>query len=334
MRSIFLFMLSFCYVAEAEVVVRHPDVDTASYFKAINAGSVSVVDHIESHLPAQADEKRLLQKFERAQKLFLSSDLDAAKVAYIEIAEEAFRADWSETQRKVITLSFLRVAQLSNDPHAVEDYLVRAVHFGWQIEIDSTMFPPPLVSQYSEILARERSKSLQVDFKEKFPQHDLIIIDGKRVKADLLRAYTVFPGRHRVTAVSNSHQLFTQELTLSQLNLIKADVPAFAIGNCDEPSLSGYQSLDSEVIRVVFPNDCSRTYTGTSWVNSADRLPAKLTHLPSHSFALTSSPKPILSKKKLVLIGIGVGVIVTSALIIKKSQQRREEIQPVTRQGF
>lgn len=334
MRFVVLIIFSLCAVAKAEVVVRHPDTEQTLYLKEVAAGSTTVVDFIESKLPAAADEKRLLQKFEKAQSLFLSSDLTAAKVAFIEITEEAFRADWTETQRKVITISFLRVAQLSDDPHAAENYLVRAVHFGWQVEIDPHMFPPPLVSQFSDILNREKAKSLQVDLKDKFPQHDLIIIDGKRVRPELLRAYTVFPGRHRLTAISNSHQLFTQELTLSQLNLIKADVPAFAIGTCSDPSLSGYQSLGAEEVRIIFPNDCARTYTGTSWVTSTDRLPAKLTQLPPHSFALSSAPKPILTKKKLLIIGIGVGVVVTSALIIKKSQQRREEVQPVTRQGF
>lgn len=334
MKFFFMVLLVFCASANAEVVVRHPDTDATSYFKAVVAGATTVVDQIESRLPAQADEKRLLQKFERAQGLFLSSDLTAAKVAFIELTEEAFRADWTETQRKVITISFLRAAQLSDDPHAIESYLVRAAQFGWEIEVDPSMFPPPLQTQYAEVLAREKLKSLQVDFKDKFPQHDLIIVDGKRVRADLLRAYTVMPGRHRVTAISNSHQLFTQELTTSQLNLIKADVPPYVIGSCEEPALSGYQSLGAEQVRVVFPKDCLRTYTGTSWINSNDQQISKLTDLSPRSFGRSAFPAPVLTKKKLVIIGIGVGVLVTSALIIKKSQQRREEIQPVSRQGF
>lgn len=334
MRSIILGVLFFCNVAGAEIVVRHPDTVEATYLKSITVGSQSLVDHLESRLPAVSDEKRLLQKFERAQTLFLSSDLTAAKVAFIEITEEALRADWSETQRKVITISFLRAAQLSSDPHAVQSYLVRAAQFGNDVQVDAAMFPPPLLSQFEETVSREKAKSLQVDLKEKFPQHDLIIIDGKRVRSEVIHAFSVMPGRHRVTAISNSHQLFTQELTASQLNLMKADVPTYAIGTCEEPALSGYQSLGAEQVKVIFAKGCARTYTGTSWISSTDTLPAKFARLSSTSSLSASSPKPILTKKKLVIIGVGVGLIVTSALLIKKSQQRREEIQPVSRQGF
>lgn len=334
--ALFLCLL-FSSISQAEVVVRHPDIDEATYLKSFGAGSKSVVDHLEAKFPAPADEKRLLQKFERAQNLFLSSDVTAAKVAFIEITEEAFRADWTETQRKVISISFLRVAQLSSDPHAAQNYLVRAAQFAGDLAFDSSMFPPPLLNQYSEILAREKSKSLQVDLKDKFPQHDLIIIDGKRIRADQMHAHTVMPGRHRVTAISNSHQSFSQELTASQLDLIKADVPSYVIGTCEQPALSGYQSLGVEEVKVVFGSECVRSYTGTNWINASESstaLPTKFTHLPMRGFTSSSAPQPVLTKKKLVLIGLGVGVLVTSALLIKKSQQKREEIEPVSRQGF
>lgn len=334
MMSLLLFL--FALKVHGEVVVRHPDTDEISYLKAVNDHGTTVVDHLNSQMPSPSDEKRLLQKFERAQTLFLSSDLVAAKVAFIEVTEEALRADWNETQRQAIAISFLRAAQLTNDIHASQNYLVQASQFANDLEFDSSLFPPPLTAQYKEVLAQEKAKSLQIDLKEKFPQHDLIIIDGRRVRAEQMRSYSVMPGRHRVTALSNSHQIFSQELTASQLNLMRADVPAYAIGSCEEPAMSGYQSLAAERVQIIFPHDCARTYTGTSWMDSSKNsqaIPKSLTHIASSDFAMSGTPQPILNRKKLLIIGGAATAIIVAAIIIKNSQ-RRDETQPVTRQGF
>ncbi len=59
--------------------------------------------------------KELYEDFKKAQVQFLDGNIDQAKSSFARVVDKKWSCDWADDERKIISFSLLRSAQLEND---------------------------------------------------------------------------------------------------------------------------------------------------------------------------------------------------------------------------
>ena len=231
-----------------------PLADFRAHIQALGAPHITYAEHQRLRLSAKAEEFHLIDRIQKAQEFYLSGDLPSAKKSFQEITALAHKADWSEEDRRIVLYGFLRLAQIETRPEKKKALLLSAGHFSRKRMTaenpDYKLFPPPLTEMFNSLL--ESQTRLTVKWREVFPEHEVILINGEEAPRDI--ALQMPESSYRVTALSSSHAPYSKTVRLSRLLSHTISVKPLTAGYCENLKIKPEWSGPS--VRLLFPKKC------------------------------------------------------------------------------
>lgn len=206
--------------------------DFRAHIEALDSPHITYGDYQLLQHRKAAHSLKLINHIQKAQELYLSGTIPSAKQAFQNITQMAHAADWEEEDRRIMLYAFLRRAQLEEQPDIKRAFLLSAVQFSRKSitpeKADYTLFPPPLTEEFNTLLKNQ--VFFTVLWKEIFPEHEIILINGKRVS---VRTSIEIPeGVYRITALSSSHTPWSQAISLSRLIARPVHTKTLTTGTC------------------------------------------------------------------------------------------------------
>ena len=165
---------------------------------------------------------KLKEKLLSAQHFYLDGKKERAVKMFNQIIRLAYSADWSEEERRIIMYSFFRSAQLEEEEEKKQALLILAGSFSIapispEVYSDFSLFPPPLMEKLSQI--QERNNFLSINWSRIFPNHEIILLNGRRIEKN--KEIELPQAPYKVTALSSSHQAWSQKISLSKTFILK-----------------------------------------------------------------------------------------------------------------
>ncbi len=190
----------------------------------------------------------------KSQMEFLSHDPSRAKKTYQLIVDHLHSFDWNKEERKIILYSLLRLAQLEKDKQKQNLFLHEALTFGFDVNIDLNIFPPPLTKTYLQM--KKEQKVLPVALENLFPHHELILMNGRPYASE--KKISLPYGTYRITAFSSSHEPWTKIISLSQLISKRVKTKALVGGDCQNVIVEKKLQIANKraKLQALFPNFC------------------------------------------------------------------------------
>lgn len=297
-----------------------------TYIKTEQAQSYSQF-LLEKIRQQEKDVEQLIFLLEQAQEAFLKDHLKTAGEYFQLIVQKADEKDWVEEVRRIIFYSFLRLAQIEWKSENPEIFLHSALLFDFDLEPDSSLFPPPLIQKFSSL--KKDLPRISLYLKHIFPFHEIILINGKvffqNDKPDL--PY----GQYRVTALSSSHKTWKKNISLSHLSQKKIITPSWVSGSCSHPVVPK-KFMD---YRVLFPDFC----WWSKPLNSAVKHSKKSLKNVNLVKSISEKPASNFLRKNKKWIALGLGFFVISAVVVQSQKKQSKENkskkkQPTIKVGF
>ena len=242
-------------VKTQETVVRAVSTSRMEFKSFIQAEFIkSYAQHQLDHIRASRRPIHLPSLLKKSQEEFLSHDPSSALKTYRTVIDHIHSFDWNEEERKIIFYILFRSAQLESNVEKQKLFLHEAMVFGQGLKLDFSLFPPPLMKAYLNI--KKASALVPVNLKKIFPEHELVIINGRVYSAN--RPVFLPYGVYRVSAFSSSHIPWTKTISLSRLvSQVVHTKPVVSKGNCQQGGkLNAISKGDRAIIKVLFPNFC------------------------------------------------------------------------------
>jgi hypothetical protein len=276
--AVFLLLLqtsnSLATVPDDVPLVRSSNLSEEEFFGFAEAHhEIRLSDYLDQRRPLAVSQKRLKHLMEEAQTAFLSESPKESKRLFLQISQMAQVDDWRDAEREAIQYSELRLAQLSDNPVDRGQHLFEAARLFGDITPDLSLFPPPLIQSFKKEVSKQNESS-QVFFPyDVFPNHQIILIDGRRVHMSATTKVTVTPGIHRIRALSDSHPSVTENATVKQLTGFRAVSTPLVSGTCTKPNLeAAFPSTETIEFRALFEHDCVRVDTENGWIAEGSEL--------------------------------------------------------------
>lgn len=195
-----------------------PLLEFQSQLQALGLTHISYAQSRLNIAREQAKSFKLKDHLITAQEFYLSGDIKKANQAFQNIHKFALAADWDQEDRRIILYAFLRQAQIEKNKEKKQALLLSAIEFSlFKINAkeyaDYSLFPPPMQQQLQDL--QKQKNILYVDWHKIFPQHQIILINGKRFKKNI--KIQVPQGFYRISAFSSSHEFWTKNKNLSKI---------------------------------------------------------------------------------------------------------------------
>lgn len=252
--KVFFIVWSFPQIllAQGKVWIKTPQMPLPEFKAHVRALGPSHTSYGQDQL---REKRALAQSFQlknqllKAQQLWLSGEGKKAVEAFKRITRRALKADWDEEDRRIILYSFLRIAQSETNKEKRKAVLLSSAGFAsFQIKPenypDHSLFPPPLIEELS--LLWEKTNSLSLDWESIFPQHEIILINGRPIKKNQKAPWP--QAFYRITALSSSHQPWSQNLNLSELTTQKIKTKSLTKGPCANPQIQKEQPSNVHIL--------------------------------------------------------------------------------------
>ncbi len=299
-------------------VVTTPGVPTAeARTYATQKDKLLLSDYLDSTRPGSDSDQMLKSKLERAQRAWLSGDLETARSHFRAITELAMKADWRNDQREVIQAAFLRMAQSSESSTERGGWLESALRLYGDLAPDATIFPPPLLNEFEA--TKKRLPTVTIELADAFSDFRYLLIDGRRVDLASENHVELTTGLHRLTALSDSHESVTEFMTAAQLRVLRLSPPPLTEGLCERAKLRSRNALPSGV-ELFAGSGCKQGLT--SILDEARLVTA----------APLSMPASVEPRDRTWLYVIGGAVLAGAAYAIANHQQQSSG--PTHRSGF
>ena len=343
MRLGFLFLfinfLLFSQIVKAQTLwikqIKMPFKEFKAHVKALDPHHISYAQSLLYQSRQQAKTFQLKKKLLIAQDLYLSGETLRALKAFKEISHLSLLADWDEEERRILLYAFLRQAQSEDDPEKRKALLLSASELAlFQLKPssypDQDLFPPPLMKELS--LIQEKSNFLIVNWNTIFPNHEIILVNGKKIKKeDTTRLPQAF---YRISAFSSSHVSWLKKLNLAELLNLQIKTKALTKGFCENTKIKSEWNK-SNIKLLHFPN-CTKSNpfqlgkknSKKNYRNNKIEKKWNSSFLDSEDFQsslnkpIETNPSYFSNLSPWLIIGAGV---ITSALIISLSQQKKKE---------
>ena len=181
-----------------------------AHIEALDSPHITYAEYQLSQLRKTSQTFKLIHRIQRAQELYLSETIPAAKKAFQDIIQTVHAADWNEEDRRIILYAFLRSAQLEEQPDIKKAFLLSASRFFRKRitpqQADYNLFPPPMTEKFNSLLKDQ--VFFTVNWRETFPEHEIILVNGERVS--IHKPLQIPEGVYRITALSSSHALWSR----------------------------------------------------------------------------------------------------------------------------
>jgi hypothetical protein len=230
------------------VVVTSPGVNTAdAKAYALQHDRLLLSDYLEKTRPGDEHDRMLKQKLERAQRAWLGGEIELARSEFRALTELSLKADWREAQRAVLQTAYFRLAQSAESGTERSGWLESAARLFGDRAPEASLFPPPLLNEYREILKRLEATAIDVDLAGVFSDFRYVLIDGRKIEIALEPHVRLTMGLHRLTALSDSNEAVTEFMTAAQLRVLRLAPPSLTEGACGEASLRSRSELSSSI---------------------------------------------------------------------------------------
>lgn len=334
---------------EPRLLLKAPDVSQDEFEAYVQAnGYRTLSQSLELNRPQEAMSQRLNDLIAKGQMHWLEGATDEARASFQSAASLTLQDDWRPAQREALQYALLRLAQTSATPSEKETWLKQAATEFHDVQIDESLFPPPLLDAYKEILSRALTKAQVLSLSMVFPHHTSILINGaKHLITPKLRV-RLPPGRHRLTALSDSHAPVSEILSTDQMAVMQLRTNALLGGSCLSPSASHVNELGVRHFGALYQGNCLRWRDELGWATNTDGDPMDLALSPVAA-KTTSSLESSLNRvdgsseartKKIrrhwLWLGASVLAAGTAYVIYRETQNSSGDVrmEPVHRQGF
>ncbi len=240
-----LYLLTFTSYAQLIRAPQTPQEEFDAYIE-----TEKITSYAKSQLQQIQNQSNSIQSLssllEQAQRSFIKGHLQQSGDYFRAIVQKTHEKDWIEEAQNIIFYSYLRLAQIEWKENP-DSFLHSAILFSPFSKPDTSLFPPPLIQRFNEI--KNNQPSLLVYLKTIFPFHEMILINGEFFLKDHVRLPY---GNYRVTALSSSHQPWSQKVSLSDLVQKRIVTPPWVSGTCKRPSHT--QNIKKE--NILYPAFC------------------------------------------------------------------------------
>lgn len=206
---------------------------------------------LEQNRPSKEMSQLLSNTIKSAQNAWLNGAIGDARKKYMKIMNLAEASDWRPDQREVIQYALMRLAQTALSSDEAKTFLSKAAMLYGDLQPDSTLFPPPLVDQYLEILMEAKASSKTLNLGEKLEGFQVLFIDGRKYLLTKDLKVKVSPGTHRVSIYSDILTPINAQLTLEELEAYQPDRHPISSGSCTQNSLQ-FKMARAEEIKTVY----------------------------------------------------------------------------------
>ena len=306
------FIFPFCVKAQLIRAPQTPYEEFQAYLETEEMTSYSQFQLQEIQKQSESS-KSLSFLLEQAQRSFLKGHLKQSGDYFRSITKQAYSNDWNKEIKNMIFYSYLRLAQIEwkDDPH---NFLYSAIIFSPSFKPDESLFPPPLVKKFNEI--KTKQPLLKIKLRRIFPFHKTILING----TEMTKSTQSLPyGNYRVTALSSSHQPWSQKISLSELVQKRIVTPPWAGGSCQKPFVS--QKINKE--NVLYPQFCR--WKPAPIVKKKETLP----NLVIENNMKQKIQMTLKDNQKWVWVGAAVGI--TAGIILLN---KNKTPAPIIKKGF
>lgn len=228
----FLHFLISLSLATTQWVIKAPGASSQEF--TVYAQNSSA-EKISSYFLKCEVKKDLYEDFKKAQIQFLDGNIDKAKALFVIVAEKKWSCDWTDDERKMISFSFLRLAQLENTDLLRHQWLQDAIDFDDQLKPDESVFPPPLLKEFNMLQKKQPQQKITLpNVAKKF---SAILRNGRFISLAQITLQAQ-PGKARYTFVSDSYQTEKFFFTLSELETLSLEPQPLVFGDCDNFQIS------------------------------------------------------------------------------------------------
>lgn len=313
-------LLLFLIQAHAQTVLvqapRSPGLDYLAMLKA-HSNFVSPSRFYRAKHPLVSEREQLIAAFAEAQKAFLGDSIASARKAYKAVLDLVWADDWERSDREIFLQAYLRLAQTESDSAARDRWLTQSLLLGDDVNVDATLFPPPLL-----LRRRELSRQATVKVVSKVPAgwNDLLV-NGRSCAGTDCKLLSL--GKVRVTLLSDQWLPHTEILDINEIDRLAPAPVALVRGACGQEDF--HAETAKYPVRKAFWNlDCEERVGASRKLKLTPQLNASI---------FTPAPGPVkFYQSKWFWIGAG-GVVVIAAVVIANSQ-RHEVRDTSTSYGY
>ncbi len=280
-------------------------------------------EYLDATRPGRDFESDLKARFTRAQKAWLSGNADSARAEFQALTELTLKADWRTPQREVLLTSYLRLAQSSLSGIEKTNWIEGAVRYFSDLEPHPSLFPPPLIEEFTAIRSRSLASASALELWTVFPEARFVLIDGRRIEIANHAAVRLPNGTHRVTALSDTHATFTEFLTPNQLLLFRAKPIALTEGTCSSARLLPNQTLPGKTL----------LFAGRDCPASTEQLDLRPQLLSSQLMNELKQPATVKAKNRTWIWVVGGALLAGAGYAIAR-EMNRDKSDQIQRSGF
>lgn len=331
----FLFLIGSAASAKT-VVLRAPATNAKDYQAFVLSSSFyEFPSRVILHsLPSQQDRDRLSARFAKAQLSFTDGSLSQAKDDFENIVALAETDQWGEEEQNVLLHSYFRLAQLSQTPVEVTEWLKKALAWAPLGQLNESYFPPPLVEQYKNMKAK--ALMVKADLSAFSDDFNYLMINGRIVDLAKEKKLELPDGPIRATFISDTFQPVTLQLAADQLAAAIPDKNPWVKGSCLKPQLywqiaglsaKPFFGSSCAPMKPTKPADLEVSFHPSSTPSGAD--PAAVT-IPNAELNTSRAQTPFYKR---TWFWVGVGAVVTTAVIVSLANSRSTN-HPTYQEGF
>ena len=327
MRTLILGTIFFStvQVSANTVLLQGPQASRSEYRAMLRADSDLASpseSYVNSH-PQLSNRETLLARFTEAQAAFLEKSIPEAQAKFIAVIDLVHTDDWTKSDREVFLHAYFRLAQLESEEAKREVWLGKSTGLGDGLNVDESLFPPPLLQRRAQLL-KSGTVISRGSFSSGWTQ---ILINGQSCGATLCGQWSKTAGPVRVTFVSDQWLPQTQVVDITKVQSLRPPMVAWAEGNCQKTRYSkAAEGLNRK--RVFWGLDCDKGEVQMQALRlSPAPIPVAKNSLPTMPIKNESKP---FYKSGWFWGGVGV---VAAFIVIKNSQQKSEK-EPTTTYGI
>ena len=257
-KGLLLFFIPFNFVTAQNntIWVKSQYMPQENFMAFVESNSAnSYANYMLNKKREQAKNFKLKEQLLKAQEFYLLGEDKKAIKSFKDILNLAYKANWDKEERRIITYSFLRMAQLEEDFEKRKALLISGLDFlGTEENIedypDYSLFPPPLITELKEI--KKNKNILSLDWNKIFPNHEIILLNGQKVEKDKISSLP--HSFYKITALSSSHKEWSKNINLSELARLNIKTTSLTKGPCQKLELL----IKAENIKFAPVSNCPK----------------------------------------------------------------------------
>ena len=245
---------AFAYARPLQFLVRSPDVSFREYnaYLLTDPTALSIVDQIKKN-PASATALAALKtEFKKAQLQYLQANAESMRDAWINLISFAYKADWPKDYREMISIGFLRLAQISLSADETKKWLTLAVSYDDVYQPDHNLFPPPLVAEFNELREHEQTVQIPTD---NFAGFEWLFVNGRPIHIIDKRFLSLPDQTVRLTLVSSKYETVSRVMPARDILRFKPRTLPWVTGSCQSPIWSAREQ-NHAVFAALFHDSC------------------------------------------------------------------------------